>query len=143
MRAWLGHYGGTKKQWFIVFARTKDEAVNFVDSETAEPDYDSVRPLRYPGMFGFSVKPVPEGQGDDGDTMYTMDGEDGDWLTFHGDNHRIREEIAKPLTPVEDQDVSGLAQMMRISDPRVLATYIDPCQQCGKRHVGPCSPAAP
>ena len=59
MRAWLGHYGGSKKQWFILFAATKDEAVRFVNTEPAELDYDIVRPTRYPETLGFFVQPVP------------------------------------------------------------------------------------
>lgn len=143
MKAWLGHYGGTKKQWFIVFARTKDDAVRFVDCETAEPDYDSVRPLRFEGMFGFSVKPVPEGHGEEGDTMYTMLHEDGDWLTFHGDDERIRKEMSEPDKPSPAMETSPVAALMRVSDPRVFATYLDPCPRCRKKHVGACSPVVP
>lgn len=144
MKAWLGHYGPPKRQWFIVFARTKDEAVRFVDCETAEPDYDSIRPLRGPGMLGFSVKPVPEEeQNDPSDIMYTMDPEDGDWLTFHGDDDRIRKEMAEPDKPSAATETSAVAHLMRVSDPRVFATYLDPCPQCKKKHLGPCSPVTP
>ena len=47
---WLGHYAHDAKSWFVVFAETKDEAINFVDCEVAEPDYDSIKPIRHAGM---------------------------------------------------------------------------------------------
>ncbi len=140
MKAWLGHYLHDHKSWFVVFAATKDEAVNFVDCEVAEPDYDSVQPLRHSGMIGFSVKPDPDG-GEPGDLSFLIDEANGDHIVFHGDQERIEKETANPRKSGKAQEVSGVAAHLGVSDPRVFATYLPRCVECGKKHAGPCSSA--
>lgn len=138
MKVWLGHYLGNAQEWFVVFANSKDEAVNFVDCEIGEPDFDSIRPLRHPGMIGFQVK-----TGYDDVLDFTMDESKGDSIVFHGDEERIEKVIAKGPKTLAAQEVSSVAGQLGVSDPRVFATYLPECPKCAKRHRGDCAMATP
>lgn len=134
MKAWLGHYAGNPSEWFVVFAKTKDEAVNFVDCEVDEPDYDSVRPLEGEGMVGFTVvRDKPD------EVLFKVD-EGG--IVLHEDDERIEKESLVAQRN-GGKEVSPTAAQLGVTDPRVYATYLPRCKRCRQKHVGPCSEVTP
>jgi hypothetical protein len=150
MKVWLGHYKGAPSEWFICWGQTKDEAINFVDCEVAEPDFDSVRPLEGAGMIQLAaVLPKPDDEEDDYDPDFPLArvtfvpgderlGADHPRLGMD-DVERITEVLMAPPSGDEGpRDVSPGAAQLGITDPRVMATYAPRCDECGKKHFGPC-----
>ena len=56
MKVWVGHWSGNPKDWFIVWAKDKREAVLYLDGAIAEPDLDSLMELKDCGYVEFSPK---------------------------------------------------------------------------------------
>ncbi len=62
MRVWIGHWSQNPEDWFIVWAKDKREAVQYLDGAVAEPDLDSLMELRDYGYVEFSPKKSKEGE---------------------------------------------------------------------------------
>ena len=56
MRAWLGHYANDPTAWFVAWGRNVADAALEVDCAVAQPDLDSMRPLRGGGFVGFRAR---------------------------------------------------------------------------------------
>ncbi|MEM2905188.1 MAG: hypothetical protein QW587_05565 [Candidatus Bathyarchaeia archaeon] len=52
----MGHYRGAPREWFVVWAKDREEAFLEIDPIVAEPDMDSLMELRAPGFVNFTVR---------------------------------------------------------------------------------------
>jgi hypothetical protein len=53
---WIGHYQGNPKEWFVVWAKDKEEAFLQIDAVVAEPDMTSLKEIHVPGFVNFTVE---------------------------------------------------------------------------------------
>lgn len=56
LKVWIGHYKGNPKEWFVVWAKSKNEAFLQIDPLTGEPDLSSFMELTAPGFVDFAPK---------------------------------------------------------------------------------------
>lgn len=83
MKVWIGHYLGNPKEWFVVWAKNKDEAFAQIDPISGEPDMESLKELHAPGFVSFTVQL----KGKHGEVLFMppkQDVEGGYWLVFGG-----------------------------------------------------------
>ncbi|MCK4477390.1 hypothetical protein KAU88_02540 [Candidatus Bathyarchaeota archaeon] len=83
MKIWIGHYSGNPEEWFVVWAKNKDEAFHQIDPISGKPDMGSLKELHAPGFMSFTVqlKGKPE------EMLFLppkQDVEGGYWLVFGG-----------------------------------------------------------
>ena len=55
MKIWIGHYRKNPKEWFIVWANSKDDAFRLLDGTSGEPDMDSFKEVKKFGFVDFQV----------------------------------------------------------------------------------------
>ena len=60
MKVWIGHYKDNPIEWFVVWAKDRQEAFLQIDPLTGEPDLDSFMELTASGFIDFK----PKGEGD-------------------------------------------------------------------------------
>ena len=83
MKVWIGHYKGNPKEWFVAWAKTKQEVFLQIDPIVAEPDMDSLKELHAPGFVNFTVDFDEQHEG----VCFLPPKEDvegGYWLVFGG-----------------------------------------------------------
>ena len=83
LKVWIGHYVDYPKEWFVVWAKSKDEAFLQIDPVVGEPDMDSFMELTAPGFVTFAPKK------DETDEYFEYspveeDVRNGQWLVFGG-----------------------------------------------------------
>jgi hypothetical protein len=82
LKVWIGHYKGNPKEWFVAWAKTKDEVFLQIDPIVAEPDMNSLKELHAPGFVNFTLDCKEEEA--IGFLPPKEDVEGGYWLVFGG-----------------------------------------------------------
>ncbi len=125
MKLWIGHYLEAPDCWFLVWANSKDEAINFVDCECGEPDVRSMRPIRSAGMIDLLAD---KEELDEGEDIWYLKPESDDCVHIDiGDEDDTRawieKRVKKPLGKEKKTELSDVAGAMGISQPEVFKTY--------------------
>lgn len=138
MKLWMGHFYKNPKEWFVIWARTKDEAMNAVDCEWGEPDVRSMKQLHTPGGFCFKAD-FEEHENPDEDLVD---------ITLHDDEYYFEEamdlydyildKIKFPLGETSIRELSADGEHLGIEQAEVMKSYADKCPHCGeKAYFGP------
>jgi hypothetical protein len=83
LKAWIGHYKGNPTEWFVVWAKDRQEAFLQIDPIVAEPDMKSLMELSAPGFANFTASYDKK----KGKLTFSPSAEDvkaGYWLVFGG-----------------------------------------------------------
>ncbi len=132
MKLWIGHYLGDPREWFMVWANTKEDAIGIIDAQYGEPDVRSLKQIDRPGCMGlFAKKDESDEEGfyflepnlDDPPILERSSGITAErW---------VEQCITKPFGPPENVVVSQLAEQMGIQQAEVLARHFkDRCPNC-------------
>lgn len=70
MKLWVGHYYGMPDEWFLAWARNKDDAALIIDGEVGEPDLRSLREVKHEGFI--DLKLVKEDDPDGKNPFYVL-----------------------------------------------------------------------
>jgi hypothetical protein len=142
MRAWIGHYVGAPKTWFIMVGRNLDEAIELLDASEGEPDIRTIKEVKH--FFSIDFHPRL-GEYEDGEVMVDFykvppevikpERERGGDTHFQNDfmfgeeleyNDHVAMVLKNPLPPPDDiidERDRALAEHMRISQQEVLDKY--------------------
>lgn len=127
VRAWIGHYMGNPREWFIVFGETVDEALHYVDCAWAEPDRRSLKPIRHVAAMNFKTELASDGEFEyvektaHPDELSLGEGEGWDDLS-----EWIKLRMKEPLGDPTERDVSFVAGQLGVEDASTLRLYLPP-----------------
>lgn len=127
VRAWIGHYMGNPREWFIVFGETADEALHYVDCAWAEPDRRSLIPIRHVAAMNFKTELASDGDSEYVETSAHPDeislGEGEGWDDL---SEWIKLRMKEPLGDPTERDVSHVAGQLGVEDASTLRLYLPP-----------------
>lgn len=127
LRAWIGHYMGNPREWFIVFGETVDEALHYVDCAWAEPDRRSMTPIRHVAAMNFKTELVSDGELEYVETRAHPDeislGEGEGWDDL---SEWIKLRMKEPLGDPTEREVSFVAGQLGVEDASTLRLYLPP-----------------
>ena len=138
MKLWIGHFYQAPEEWFLVWGKTRDEAINYIDCEIGEPDVRSMKPVLIPGMMCFKATIEEE---EDYEALEFTIRQDEFSLAEGDEQDKLNEWILKRMkNPLKEKskDISYQAEHLGIDQPAVMKTYAEKCPHCGeKSYFGP------
>ncbi len=115
MQLWIGHALGDETDWFLVWARSKAEAIEYIDGSFWEPDVRSMRQLEDLGYVLFHAEVDGKREELTLQGVLGLEGEAEAWV-----EQRLKEPLGEPTT----REVSDLAATMGIETPEVLRVWM-------------------
>jgi hypothetical protein len=84
LKLWIGHYKDNPEEWFVVWAKDKQEVFLQIDPIAGEPDMTSLKELGATGFANFSVTCKDRSSKALKFLPPVKDVEQGYWLVFGG-----------------------------------------------------------
>jgi hypothetical protein len=138
MKMWMGHFYENSKEWFVVWGKTRSEAINHIDCAFGEPDVRSMKPIKTPGSFCFQTDLVKYDDFDEELAEIKLHEDEFDLEDYGEMDEWIKTRMKNPYKETLKKDVSFEAGIMGIQQAEVMKSYAEQCPHCGeKSYFGP------